>query len=146
MTQPRYELGGDRAYLARGWHHRIIRFRNIEGVAPNRTALIVSPRPELICRQCGHKFVIVDPGTYGCGGWQYRGQSVCSNTIKVSCARLWSRSCCLPFSVIFSPRKGSCTLSRKSFDCSPNVAQELERLFGVSVYPPIRGMDARQTS
>ncbi|MBC7840014.1 MAG: hypothetical protein H7Y39_15465 [Nitrospiraceae bacterium] len=27
---------------------------------------------------------IVDPRRYGCGGWQYRGQSVCSNTIKVS--------------------------------------------------------------
>ncbi len=38
----------------------------------------------LICGQCGHKFIIVDPRHYGCGGWQYRGQSVCSNTIKVS--------------------------------------------------------------
>ena len=38
----------------------------------------------LICAQCGHKFIIVDPRHYGCGGWQYRGQSVCSNTIKVS--------------------------------------------------------------
>ena len=38
----------------------------------------------LICAQCGHKFIIVDPRHYGCSGWQYRGQSVCSNTIKVS--------------------------------------------------------------
>ncbi len=38
----------------------------------------------LICAQCGHKFIIVDPRRYGCGGWQHRGQSVCSNTIKVS--------------------------------------------------------------
>jgi hypothetical protein len=37
----------------------------------------------LVCGQCGHKFVIVDPRHYGCGGWQYRGQTVCSNTIKV---------------------------------------------------------------
>ena len=36
----------------------------------------------LICAQCGHKFIIVDPRHYGCSGWQYRGQSVCSNTIK----------------------------------------------------------------
>ncbi len=34
--------------------------------------------------QCTHKFIIVDPLHYACGGWKYRGQSVCSNTIKVS--------------------------------------------------------------
>lgn len=38
----------------------------------------------LTCAHCGHKFIIVDSRHYGCGGWQYRGQSVCSNTIKVS--------------------------------------------------------------
>jgi hypothetical protein len=38
----------------------------------------------LTCGQCQHKFVIVDPRHYGCSGWLYRGQSVCSNTIKVS--------------------------------------------------------------
>lgn len=34
----------------------------------------------LICGQCGHKFVILDPTRYGCSGWKYRGLSVCSNT------------------------------------------------------------------
>jgi hypothetical protein len=38
----------------------------------------------LTCGHCGHKFIIVDPRHYGCSGWQYRGRSVCSNTIKVS--------------------------------------------------------------
>lgn len=38
----------------------------------------------LTCGQCGHRFVILDPKRYGCSGWKYRGQSVCSNTIKVS--------------------------------------------------------------
>ena len=28
--------------------------------------------------------MIVDPARYGCGSWQYRGASVCANTIKVS--------------------------------------------------------------
>ena len=34
--------------------------------------------------QCTRKFIIVDPLHYACSGWKYRGQSVCSNTIKVS--------------------------------------------------------------
>ncbi len=38
----------------------------------------------LVCGQCQHKFVIVDPKRYACSGWIYRGVSVCSNTIKVS--------------------------------------------------------------
>ena len=33
---------------------------------------------------CTRKFIIVDPLHYACSGWKYRGQSVCSNTIKVS--------------------------------------------------------------
>jgi site-specific DNA recombinase len=38
----------------------------------------------LVCGVCGSKFVIVYPLRYGCSGWLYRGQSVCTNTIKVS--------------------------------------------------------------
>ena len=37
----------------------------------------------LVCAQCQHTFIIVDPRHYGCGGWKYRGLSVCTNTIKV---------------------------------------------------------------
>ena len=38
----------------------------------------------LVCALCAHRFVIVDPRHYGCGGWKSRGLSVCRNTIKVS--------------------------------------------------------------
>jgi hypothetical protein len=44
----------------------------------------------LVCAQCQHKFIIVDPRHYGCGGWKYRGLSVCTNTIKVSRAAVVS--------------------------------------------------------
>lgn len=61
-----------------------------------RTALSLSPTTStgrgpkylfsslLVCAKCQHKFIIVDPRHYGCGGWKYRGLSVCTNTIKVS--------------------------------------------------------------
>jgi len=80
----------------------------------------------LICGQCGHKFDIVDPGTMDVAAGNIEASRSARRRLKYR-ARLWSRSCCLPFSVIFSPRKGSCTLSRKSLDCSPNVTQELDK-------------------
>ena len=45
----------------------------------------------LLCGQCGSKFVIADPMRYACSGWLYRGQSVCTNTIKVSRSLIESR-------------------------------------------------------
>lgn len=38
------------------------------------------PPAEVGCRQCGHKFVILNPTHYGCSGWKYRGLFVCTNT------------------------------------------------------------------
>lgn len=74
-----------------------------ESSAAIRTALQLSPTMStgrgpkylfsglLICghlnsegQPCTRKFIIVDPLHYACSGWKYRGQSVCSNTIKLS--------------------------------------------------------------
>ena len=37
----------------------------------------------LVCGQCGGKFVICEATKYGCSTWRTRGDSVCSNTLRV---------------------------------------------------------------
>ena len=37
----------------------------------------------LVCGQCGGKFVICEATKYGCSTWRTRGESVCSNTLRV---------------------------------------------------------------
>ena len=38
----------------------------------------------LVCGQCGGKFVICESIKYACSTWRTRGESVCSNSLKVS--------------------------------------------------------------
>jgi hypothetical protein len=97
----------------------------------------------LICGQCGHKFVIVNPGTMG---WQYRGQSVCSNTINGSRAIVES----VLLSAIQRDRFNEEGFMYFEQEVARLLAERYprtgQRLFSVGVYPPVRGIDARQTS